>query len=47
LSGSNWRLDWEPTRWNSVAHHFLWVYARSSVTGEEKLVQVEINITQT
>ena len=38
-------LPWEPTKWNSVPHHFLWVYGRSAVTGEEKLVQREIFIT--
>jgi hypothetical protein len=45
-SATTWSLAWEPTKWNSVSHHFLWVYGRSSVTGEEKLVQREIFITQ-
>ena len=47
LTGAaNWSIPWEPTRFNHVPHHFLWIYARSSVTGEEKVQQVEINITQ-
>ncbi len=44
LNGTNWSLDWAPTKFNHVAHHILWVYARSNVTGEEKLVQEEIYI---
>ena len=44
LNGTNWVLAWQPTRYNHVEHHILWVYARSNVTGEEKLVQEEINI---
>jgi len=45
-TATTWSLGWEPTKWNAVSHHFLWVYGRSSVTGEEKLVQREIFITQ-
>lgn len=44
LNGTSWSLDWAPTKYNHVQHHILWVYARSNVTGEEKLVQEEINI---
>ena len=44
LNGSDWSLTWQPTRFNTVSHHFLWVYARSAVTGEEILVQQEINL---
>jgi len=43
-NGTNWSLMWEPTKFDSVQHHILWVYARSSVTGEEALLQQEINI---
>ena len=46
LSGTNWSLTWEPTRFNGVQHHILWVYAHSSVTGEEALVQQEINLSR-
>jgi hypothetical protein len=42
--GDTWSIMWQPTRFNRVQHHILWVYARSSVTGEEALVQQEINI---
>ena len=45
-TATTWSLAWEPTKYNAVPHHFLWVYGRSSVTGEEKLVQREIFITQ-
>lgn len=41
---NTWSLAWEPTRYDHVAHHNLWVYARSSVTGEERLANQEINI---
>ncbi len=46
LSGSNWSLAWLPTRFNKVSHHILWVYARSGVTGEEALVQEDINLSR-
>ena len=46
LNGTDWSLAWEPTRFNGVSHHILWVYARSAVTGEEALVQQEINLSR-
>jgi hypothetical protein len=46
LSGNNWSLAWQPTKYDSVQHHILWVYAHSSVTGEEALLQQEINIAR-
>jgi hypothetical protein len=45
FNGTNWTIVWSPTRYNQVRHHILWVYARSNVTGEEALVQQEINIS--
>lgn len=39
-----WSLAWEPTRYDSVSHHVLFVYARSNVTGEERLATQELNI---
>lgn len=45
FNGSDWSITWEPTRFNHVRHHILWVYARSSVTGEEVLLQEEINLS--
>lgn len=42
--GDTWSIGWTPTKFNHVQHHILWVYARSSVTGEEIYVQQEINI---
>jgi hypothetical protein len=44
FNGDTWTINWSPTQWNRVSHHILWVYARSSVTGEEALIQQEINI---
>ncbi|MGI9149213.1 MAG: hypothetical protein ACR2IK_22135 [Chloroflexota bacterium] len=41
---NTWSLAWEPTRFDHVRHHILFVYARSSVTGEERLVNLEVNI---
>jgi hypothetical protein len=46
LSGTNWSLSWEPTRFNKVEHHILWVYAHSNVTGEELLLQQDINLSR-
>jgi hypothetical protein len=46
LTDSTWLVAWEPTRHNAVTHHVLFVYARSAVTGEERLVTREINILQ-
>jgi hypothetical protein len=45
-TASTWTISWEPTRYTSTNHHILWIYARSAVTGEEKLVQREINIVR-
>lgn len=39
-----WSIAWEPTRYDTVKHHVLFVYARSAVTGEEVLVNRELNI---
>jgi hypothetical protein len=44
FNGDTFTINWEPSRYNHVQHHILWVYARSAVTGEEVLVQEEINI---
>lgn len=44
FNGDTWSISWQPTRYNGVSHHILWVYAHSNVTGEEALVQEEINI---
>jgi hypothetical protein len=46
INGSEWSLHWEPTKWNTVKHHVMFVYARSAVTGEERLVTVEFDISQ-
>jgi len=45
LSGANWTLAWEPTKYNSVRHHILYVYAHSAVTGEELLVNQEVTLS--
>ena len=45
INGSEWSLHWEPTKWNTVKHHVMFVYARSAVTGEERLVVLEIDIS--
>jgi hypothetical protein len=45
FNGDNWSIAWQPTKYNGVRHHNLWVYARSSVTGEEALLQEEINLS--
>jgi hypothetical protein len=45
LNGTTWSLNWEPTRYNKVQHHILWVYAHSAVTGEEALIQQDINLS--
>ena len=44
FNGGAWQLLWLPTRYNSVRHHVMYVYARSAVTGEEILKTVELNI---
>ncbi|MCA1647776.1 MAG: hypothetical protein LC797_20710 [Chloroflexi bacterium] len=41
---NTWALAWEPTKFDQVAHHILFVYARSSVTGEERPANQELNI---
>jgi hypothetical protein len=41
-NGPNWTLAWEPTNFDSVQHNILWVYAHSSVTGEEVLLQQDL-----
>ena len=46
INGTEWSLHWEPTKWNTVKHHVMFVYARSAVTGEERLVVLEIDISQ-
>ena len=44
FNGDTWSISWKPTHYNRIQHHILWVYAHSSVTGEEALLQEEINI---
>jgi len=44
FNGDTWSISWQPTHFNHVQHHILWVYAHSNVTGEEALVQEEITI---
>lgn len=46
FSGDNWSLAWQPTRYNHVQHHILYVYAHSAVTGEELLLTQEINLSR-
>jgi hypothetical protein len=41
---NTWSLAWEPTKYDHVKHHVLFVYAHSSVTGEERLLNLEIDI---
>jgi hypothetical protein len=41
----SWQLLWLPTRFNTVSHHVMYIYARSAVTGEEILKTVELNIS--
>jgi hypothetical protein len=43
-TATTWSMSWEPTRWNSIRHHVMFVYARSTVTGEERLVTREFSI---
>jgi hypothetical protein len=45
FNGDNWSIAWQPTKFNGVRHHILWIYARSAVTGEETLFQEEVNIS--
>jgi len=46
ISGNEWTLAWEPTRWNSFKHHVMYIYGRSAVTQEERLLTLEIDIAQ-
>jgi hypothetical protein len=46
FNGTNWSINWEPTKFNHVLHHVLFVYARSNVTGEEVLMNEEINLSR-
>ena len=39
-----WSLVWEPTKYDHVRHHVLWVYAHSAVTGEVRLLNLEFDI---
>ena len=43
--GTNWSLFWQPTRYDHVKHHILFIYAHSNVTDEERLLNEEIDIT--
>jgi hypothetical protein len=43
-TGNTWSLDWQPTKYDHVKHHILFVYAHSSVTGEERLLNQEITL---
>ena len=43
---NSWLITWEPTKYDHVAHHILFVYAHSAVTGEERLINEEINIVR-
>lgn len=45
FNGDNWSIAWEPTKFNGVSHHILWIYAHSSVTGEEVLLQQDIYLS--
>jgi len=45
--GTAWTLAWEPTKYDHVQQHHLWVYAHSNVTGEERLLNRDINIVAT
>ena len=41
---NTWSLAWEPTKYDHVRHHVLFVYAHSNVTGEERLLNLEFDI---
>ncbi|HEV7664029.1 MAG TPA: hypothetical protein VGQ62_10880 [Chloroflexota bacterium] len=43
--GTGWSVSWQPTKYNHILHHNLWVYVRSSVSGEELLLNQEINLS--
>jgi hypothetical protein len=44
---NTWSLGWEPTKFDHVRHHVLFVYAHSNVTGEERLLNLEFDIEPT
>ena len=41
-----WSVTFHPTHFDRVVHHWLYVYARSAVTGEETMLAREFNIVQ-
>jgi hypothetical protein len=41
-----WAITFHPTQYDRVAHHWLYIYARSAVTGEETILAREFNIVQ-
>jgi hypothetical protein len=43
-TNTTWALAWEPTKFDHVRHHIFYVYAHSSVTGEVRLLNQEVNI---
>ncbi len=38
ITGTTWSLDFSPTRYTTIAHHNLYVYVRSAVSGQEQLL---------
>jgi hypothetical protein len=40
-----WAVTFSPTRYDSVPHHVVYVYARSAVTGQEQLLTREFTIS--
>jgi hypothetical protein len=43
-TGNTWSLAWQPTQFDHVRQHHLWVYAHSTVTGEERLLNLDVEI---
>ena len=43
-TANTWSLAWEPTKFDHVKHHILFVYAHSNVTGEVRLLNLEFDI---
>jgi hypothetical protein len=41
---NTWSLAWEPTKYDHVKHHVLFIYAHSNVSGEERLLNLEFDI---
>jgi hypothetical protein len=39
-----WSVTFHPTQFDKVVHHWMYVYARSAVTGEEQILAREFNI---